>query len=193
MKIRITFKEEVLGTTAGEKEVFQKFIASKGPNAKTTEEEIEAYGEEEVVNKGMTLFPKLESGNPFFWDYQIKGFFKDSCSALKRCPDFKSSELKAHNKIIDGCIFVSPRKIEITLAGEMGVCERPLRAQTAKGERISLACSQTIPAGSAIEFEVRCLNNGHEKFVREWLGYGEFRGMGAWRNSGKGSFSFEEI
>lgn len=29
--------------------------------------------------------------------------------------------------------------------------------------------------------------------VREWLDYGMLRGLGQWRNSGKGRFTWEEI
>jgi hypothetical protein len=29
--------------------------------------------------------------------------------------------------------------------------------------------------------------------VKEWLDYGELRGLGQWRNSGKGKFKWEEI
>ncbi len=35
--------------------------------------------------------------------------------------------------------------------------------------------------------------NGAESLVREWLTYGRLRGLGQWRNSGKGRFTFEEL
>ena len=37
------------------------------------------------------------------------------------------------------------------------------------------------------------LNAGDRKLLEEWLDYGEMHGLGAWRNSGKGVFSWEEI
>lgn len=43
------------------------------------------------------------------------------------------------------------------------------------------------------EFTVLCLDESHEKVVREWLDYGALRGIGQWRNSGKGRFEWEEI
>ena len=146
-----------------------------------------------VVEKGKTIFPKVD-GVPVLYDYQIKGFFKDSCGMLSRIKTSESSKLKAYKKIIDGLIFVSPRHIPISLnGGEMTDCQRPLRAMTAQGERVSLANSEEIPAGSSIEFEVRCLDESHEKVVVEWLDYGELRGIGQWRNSGKGRFTYEII
>lgn len=196
IKVRLTFTEDVLGTANADKNVHSEFIASKAPNAPSREEEVEALGAEEVERKEMTVFPRMENGSPMFWDYQIKGFFKDTCSALSRCKgeDYskESCGMKAYKKIIDGCIFPQPRKIEIHMNGEMGNCQRPLRAQTAQGERIALANSEAVPAGSWIEFTVECLEDKHAAAVREWLNYGRYKGLGQWRNSGKGRFTWEE-
>ena len=197
IKIRATFTEDCLGTASNNKEIHGDFIASKAPNARSREEEIAAIGVQEYEEKQMTVFPKDENGNPFFWDYQIKGFFKDTCSALQRCKGEDiakhSCALKAYKKIIDGNIFIKERKIPIKLSGEMGVLERPLRGQTAQGERIALASSETIPAGSVIEFTVTCLYDSLEPAVIEWLNFGIYRGMGCWRNASWGRFTYEMI
>ena len=86
----------------------------------------------------------------------------------------------------NGLIFVQPRMIPIHVNGEITECQRPLRAQTA-----SLANSEQIPAGSTCEFEIVLLDDSHEKVVREWLDYGALRGIGQWRNSGKGRYTYE--
>ena len=75
----------------------------------------------------------------------------------------------------------------------MGECQRPLRAQTAQGERISLANSETVPAGATCEFTVICMKPDLMKVVKEWLSYGVAHGTGQWRNSGKGRFTWEEL
>lgn len=90
-------------------------------------------------------------------------------------------------------IFVQPRMIPIHVNGEITECQRPLRAQTAQGERVSLANSEQIPAGSTCEFEVMLLDDSHEKVVLEWLDYGALRGIGQWRNSSKGRFEYEVL
>lgn len=190
MKVKLTLIEEMLGTASSNPEIHREFIASKAPDAPSVEEEVQALGVEAVADKGKTVFPK-EQGKPFIYDYQIKGFFKDACSSLARVPNTKSSKLKAYKKIIDGIIFVHPRKIAIHLNGELGECQRPLRAQTAQGERVALACSETVPEGSTIEFEIELLDEGTEAIVKEWLNYGKLRGIGQWRNSGKGRFTWE--
>ena len=47
--------------------------------------------------------------------------------------------------------------------------------------------------GSTVEFEVTCLDPSLEGMVRECLDYGQLRGLGQWRNSGKGRYVWEEI
>ncbi len=192
LKVKLTFFEEVLGTASADKEIHKSYIASNSPDAPSLTEEIEALGEEEVIEKSMTIFPK-ESGVPIFWDYQIKGFFKDSCGMLRKVSGSESSKIKAYKKEIDGLIFIKERKIPISFEGEIGSCQRPLRAQTAQGERVALSNSETVPEGSTVEFTIQCMCDAHMKAVKEWLDYGRFRGIGQWRNSGKGRFTWEDI
>ena len=193
MKVKITFLEPVLGTWPSNENVARDFIASKSPDASTTEDEIAALGVDAVADKGMTVFPRVD-GTPVCYDCQIKGFFKDACGMLARVKTTKSSAFKSYKKIIDGLIFVEPRYIPISVNGEIGECQRPLRAQTAQGERVSLANSEEIPAGSTIEFEILLFDEkAHRAAVLEWLDYGRMRGIGQWRNSGKGRFVYEVI
>lgn len=198
MKIRLTFTERCLGSANNNKDIHRDYIASKAPDAKSKEEEIEAIGVDEFEEKQMTVFPRDEDGCPIFWDYQIKGFFKDTCSALQRCKGEEHSKhsckLKAYKKVIDGCIFPEPRKIRVDMhGGEIGELQRPLRGQTAQGERIALANSETIPPGSTIDFSVVCLSGEHESMVIEWMNYGRWKGMGSWRNAGFGRFTWEYL
>ena len=201
IKVRITFTEEILGTASGDPKLHEEFVASKAPNAQSMEEEVAALGVDEVVRNGMTVFPRDDKGRPFLWDYQIKGFFKDACSMLSRCGGKdssgkkaevnESSKIKAYKKIIDGLIFVNPRRIPFVFDGQVGSCQRPLRAQTAQGERIAIANSETVPAGAYIDLEIVLLNGDYEAAVLEWLDYGSMRGIGCWRNAGKGTFEYQ--
>lgn len=204
MKVKITFLEPVLGTWPNNKNIAEEFIASKAPDASTIEEEIAALGIDAVTEKGKTVFPRNEAGEPVLYDYQVKGFFKDACGMLRRVggKDEKtgkkkaanlSGKLTAYKSVIDGLIFVQPRMIPIQVNGEIRDCQRPLRAQTMQGERVSLANSEEIPEGSTAEFEVICLEKEHEAVVQEWLDYGILRGIGQWRNSGKGRFTYEVV
>lgn len=193
MRVRLTLTEEVLGTASNNPEIHSEYIASKAPDAKSREEEIEAIGVDAEVEKSMTVFPRDADGNPIMWDYQIKGFFKDACGMLRKVPKTKSSGIKAYKKQIDGLIFVQERQIPFIYDGKIGHCQRPLRAQTAQGERISLANSETIAAGAQLEFTVECMIDSDMDAVREWFDYGRLRGLGCWRNASKGRFTWEEI
>ena len=70
-------------------------------------------------------------------------------------------------------------------------CQRPLRCSTMQGERVSIAISGEIPAGATVNFTVRCLIDEDVELVKEWLDYGQYNGLGQWRNSSKGSFYYE--
>lgn len=200
LHVKATFIEPVLGTWPANPNVAREFIASKSPDAATIEDEVAALGADAVADKGMTVFPRNEKGEPVLYDYQVKGFFKDSCGMLgriggksetgKKKAVNESGKITAYKKVIDGLIFVDPRMIPLKFDGEIGDCQRPLRAQTAQGERVSLANSEEIPAGATCEFEVLCMDDSHEKAVLEWLDYGALRGIGQWRNSGKGRFTY---
>ena len=193
-KVRLTFTDELLGTSSGNPELHREFIASKAPDAAKMEEEVAVLGVDAVEEKSMTVFPRLADGTPFLYDYQIRGFFKEICGAMKAISGTKSSKVKAHKKKVDNTIFVEPREIPLDLHGmRLGNCQRPLRASTMQGERVALANSEVCPEGTTCEFSVLCMVDDDADKLREWLEYGRFKGIGQWRNSGKGRFTFEII
>lgn len=205
MRVKLTFLEPVLGSSPNNDEIYTEFIGSKAPDAPSLEEEVEALGDDVVAEKGTTVFPRDDDGTPIFWNYQIEGFFKGTCGFLRSVPGTLSSKVKAYKKTIDGRIFVegdiSPtnrtgRKIRISDAFPMDLYQRPLRAQTAQGERVSLACSERIlnPEGkTSCEFTVTCYVDDDMEMVKEWLDFGKRNGLGQFRNSGYGRFVWEEI
>ena len=193
LKVEVVFDEEVLGTGSGNPDLHREYIASNAPDAMKLEEEVAAIGTEEVFEKSMTVFSRGEDGNPVVWDYQWRGYFKDAFKALRKITKSKCSAIKNYKQEIDGLVFVNPRQIPIKLNGKMDICQRPLRASTAQGERIALASSESIPVGSSMEFEIQLLNPGDEKAIIECLDYGRLRGFGQWRNSGKGRFHYRIV
>ena len=193
LKVKLTFTELILGTCPQNEDIYRDFIGSKAPDASTVDDEVAALGADAVVEKGKTVFPRLDDGTPFLYDYQIKGFLKDTVGGLRKVKNTQSSKIKAYKKEIDKLIFPEPRCIPILFDGNIAECQRPLRAQTIQGERVSLAISESIPAGATVEFTITMLSDEHEALVRECLDYGRFSGIGQWRNSGKGRFTWEEI
>lgn len=193
IKVKLTFTEGILGTSPGNEDIYREYIAGKAPDAASIEEEVAALGAAEVTEKAKTVFPRTDAGVPFIYDYQIKGFFKDTCGGLRKVKGTESSKIKAFKKEIDKLIFIEPREIPFEQYGVIGECQRPLRASTPMGERVSLAISEEIPAGAVVEFTIVLFSEEHEALVREWLDYGRFSGIGQWRNSGKGRFVWEEV
>lgn len=64
MRVKLTFIDEILGTASSDPEIHRSYIASKGPDATTIEEELETLTVDEVTEKGMTIFSKDEKGEP---------------------------------------------------------------------------------------------------------------------------------
>lgn len=190
IRIRLTFIDDLLGTMPGNRDIFTDFVAKK---AETVNEEAEAIPVDEALEKGTTVFPRTADDKPFLYDYQIRGYFKESCKFLKKVDGTKSSKEKAYKQKIDGLIFVKDRQNVINTDKEIGICERPLRASTPQGERISLSRSESIAEGATMEFTVICMVDSDIDLVKEWLDYGRFHGTGQWRNSGKGRFTWEEV
>lgn len=192
--VKLTFTEPLLGTVPKDPSVYASYIASQSPDLDATlDEELATVPEGATKEeKGWTGF-HTEDGKPFLYNYCPKGFFKDACSMLSRVPGTQSKKLTAFRKCIDGLLFVTPRKIEIHLSGPLTPLERPLRAQTAQGERVALARSDTAPIGSYIEFDVQILGAITEDMLREWFDYGANRGLGQWRNASYGSFLAEVV
>jgi hypothetical protein len=188
-KITLVFTEPLLGTAPMDKEVYSTYIADNRPANGMGEfpsDEVATLNEE----KGKTGFHRLEDGTPILYDYVLKGFFKDACGMLSRVDGSESKKLKAYKKIIDGLVFVYPRQIPIVLSGSISELQRPLRAQTAQGERVALACSEMVPAGSSISFELDVLEDKvlTPALLKEWFSYGGKRGLGQWRNGSYGRF-----
>jgi len=198
MKIKVTLQEDLLGTACNNPEVHREFIASKSKDADKMEQEIAALASDELIERSMTVFPRNKDGKPIIWDYQVKGFLKEATGVLIELMD---KELKVgktklskytFKRVVDNYLFVFPRQAE--LRGTLGEpLTRPLRADTMKGERISLATSEVMKAGTVFEVEVRCLAPVLESLVKECLEYGSLKGLGQWRNAGWGRFTWEEV
>lgn len=192
--IEIELTEEMLGTLPGDPEVYEKWILSKieEPAQRDTAKEVEIKNLPEMLEKSTTCFAK-NNGHPIIYSYMIKGFLKAACYACKQIEDSESEDFTAHRKKIDTLVFVTPKEIvaEIPKGLNMGYCVRPLRAETGQGPRVTLARSETLPIGTKFKFTINCLSDKLDKYIQEWLEYGQHNALGQWRNSGKGTFTFK--
>jgi len=188
-QVSIKFTEPILGSTPLNKTKYKDWVESK---AELTDEQAEDELEtiEEAYDKGKTGF-HTENGQLFIYDYVIRGFFKAACGALRDVKGAYSKGVTAYKKKIDTKVFVYPRKIILEPGGDVFELERPLRASTAQGPRVTLAMSDALPEGTTAEFTVKILGDVvTEDMIIEWLDYGEMSGLGQWRSGSYGRFTY---
>ena len=199
-RIRIELIDEMLGTNPSDPHVHENYISSLAPDAETRAEELEHLPTGEMVRKEMTVFYRAEDGAPAIGCYHLYGFFKSACGFLRTVDGMKSKKLTSYKKKIDGLSKVYPDaedkkgrfiKLHLPEEGRIGDCQRPLRAQTMQGERVALANSETVPAGTWFECDVVAVDPNLWPMIEEWLDYGEMNGLGQWRSSGKGAFVWD--
>lgn len=202
LKVRLTLTEDILGTLPSNPDIYSTYIASKSDKKdeevermRSTKEIIdeELTSKEEEPPETLTVFVRDDDGQPCVYDYLIKGFFKNANKALRLSDFAKCKKLSAYKTKIDNLLFITPRLIKLETDQPVTYCERPLRASTAQGERIALSASESLPAGTTLEFTIHSLNKEMMTYVREYLDYGQLNGLGQWHNSGKGRFTWEEI
>ena len=216
MNVKIEFIEPILGCSPGNPEILDEFVASKVADDRSgtdksgnkAEEVATALDMEEEVTKVSTVFPKDEQGL-FIWDYQWRGFLKASLATMIEL-GLAPKEMNRYNfrKIVDTTVFVKQRRVYFHnkegnfIEKTDETLQRPLRAQTMKGERIALARSQMLPAGTRCEFDINWMKasgSGNRKTIAcitedilvGALHYGELHGWGQWRGGSYGRFKFE--
>ena len=181
--VTIELTEPMLGTIPKDKEIYATFIESKKPkDSPYADNEVDTVDNDE--NKGWTGFHSDDNGL-FVYDYLVKGFLKNAGNVLK-----DQLKVKALRNKINNNIFVSPRKIYLGKDTPDGCIERPLRAMTMQGERITLARSDYVDNGLQLNFSIKMLEfpGLSEKVLKDILSYGELMGLGQFRNGGYGRF-----
>lgn len=188
--LSIELTEPLLGTVPKDPEVYAAYVKTKAPVEDPDETVVDMV---EVEEKGWTTFYVDLEGDPVLMDYQIKGFIKESGNIIKE--ELKLKALRSH---IDNEVFVYPRRIKLVkLAdmpeGRLNYLERPLRAMTQQGPRVTVVRSDFVPEGTIIEdLEIRVLKTSRvsEEVLRAILDYGAAKGLGQWRNGSYGRFAY---
>lgn len=199
LKVKIEFVEPVLGAVPRDKELYTNFIAANAPDEAGAEEEIKKLTRNELIDRRTSCFLMDEDGQPLLSNHVIKGLFKEAGKSIRRIPGkkYESQKLSLYRTKIDTLIFIYPRFIRLETPVDVDDCieefQRPCRAQTPQGERITLRNSEKLPEGTTAEFEVQMMDKSLEPAIREWLDYGSFHGIGEWRNADYGRFEWMEI
>lgn len=177
--VTIRLLEPMLGTVPKNPGIYSAYIETKKPKENAEDESVTV---EAIEEKGWTGFHRDEAGY-FMYDYMVLGFMKEAGNVMK-----DTLGIKALRKKIENFVMVTPRRIR--LPEPSGTIERPLRAQTAMGERVSLARSDYIDAETEINFTLNVLQQKEltEKTIQAILEYGRRKGLGQWRNGGYGRF-----
>ena len=191
---RLTGLTPILGSAPASRAIRTQYIASKAPTDKLREEE--AAAPFDLDEKGLTVFNRNKQDQLCLMGYQIKGFLKGALTALKA-----QCKIAAAKGKIDNLVFVEPRYIPLKRDGqpirdEDDILERPLRAQTMQGERVTLAASELVEDPWEITIEMTLIPNGGtaKSEALTWdaieaaLDYGAFHGLGQWRNADYGRF-----
>ena len=178
---KIELLTDLLGTVPKNKDVYSDFVIKKA-----LEEGLDVIEEvntvEEIAEKGWTGF-HTDADGIFIYDYLIKGNIKANLETLIMSGDVV--KIPAYKHFIDKVLFVYPRRIRLKAVPD-GVNERPIRAQTAQGPRVSLIKSDYVCEGTTIEFEIRVISNPKITWevIEKAMELGQYYGLGQWRGSG---------
>lgn len=195
MKVRATLLTDMLGTQPADEKVFQTYIASKAPE--TTGPEEVGVDPDALEEKGTTVYRRHpDTGNLCLCDYHIKGALKARGDAIRARKAKGDKEAKGNWGSIKGKLdedlHVFPRYIDLGKDKPDTILERPLRAQTMQGPRVSLARSEVVTADTQFEFEIAWMPGRIDrKMIIEMLDEMKFMGLGQWRNAGYGRVDIE--
>lgn len=188
INVEIELQEPMLGTAPKSKEVYAKYIATKAPVEEDGAEEIRTV--EEIEEGGWTGFHQDDVG-PFCYNYMFKGAIKSGLEVMIQSKAIP--EIPAYKKWCDRMIHVYPRRVRFLddddkpLTKPDDILERPLRAMTRKGERVTVTRSDTLDIGRRAKLNIKLFKNTKKlntKAIRAAMEYGEFYGLGQWRGSG---------
>jgi hypothetical protein len=195
--VKLHFTSPILGSAPANKEVYADYVASKKPGV--TAEEIAREVEmipENLQEAGLTIFRRdPRTGYMIFLAHMIRGFMKSAAEGVTG-----AKGLTAYKSKIDKWAFVSPDKIVLMRDGK-GLTQkeadnqRPLKAMTAQGPRVSLLNSEQLNEGIEVEFTIEVLPLGQKEITKDmlldWLDYGAWQGISQWRNAGYGRFVYD--
>jgi hypothetical protein len=195
---RIRFTEPMLGTVAMDPEIYKTYIEAKKEKRKDSAyapgADDEAATVEKREEKGWTGFHRLnpdDQDSPMFvYDYFVKGFLKGSGNVLKDIVKVKQLKSK-----LDDFVFVFPRRILLGTGKPDGVLERPLRAMTMQGPRVTLARSDYVKEGTEITFQIHLFPHPalSWKLIDALMAHGQYMGMGQFRNGSYGRFEVVDV
>lgn len=207
LSFRGTFTEPCLGTVPKNEDVHTRHVAkddgTESRKAQITEETetIDNKGLTDKEKQGYTGFWKDDDGI-FVYNYWILGNIKANIETLVNNGAIKKIWKMKH--FVDKTAQVFPRRIHFlgkpeadeTVEDSNGLfklneasytLERPLRADTMKGERVTVAKSDVVDVGTQFDFNIKLIYNDKgltPEVITRAIKLGERYGLGQWRGSG---------
>lgn len=197
---KLTGITRILGAQAANPSVRTEFIASKAASLEKGEKETQMLPED-LETKNLTVFLREGDGALCLCDYVIKGFLKEALSALKSQIGVVAPASKVDNFVLITPAYLRFEKGGAPVVAPDEVYERPLRAMTMQGPRVSVTASETIAPGWELTFTLALLDNPSSPkscaltfdVIEEALDYGAFKGLGQWRNGQNGRFNWARV
>lgn len=211
---RLTGTTPLLGSNPANPKIHSEFVAAKAATIQKALEETNMLPNEDELREqlkekleqiktmGLTVF--LRDGDDdhlVIGNHVVKGFLKSAMLTLKDQLGIASPKSK-----VDNLVFVQPTYLPLMRDGKPITApddynERPLRAETMQGPRVSLASSEHINAPWYVDVTIKLIENsatGKSKpitwdTIETVLSYGADKGLGQWRNGGYGSFTVERL
>jgi hypothetical protein len=188
-KLKIYFLTPVLGSQPTT-EVASEYLAKKAGLEFRPDDEALL---DDVLERGTTVFHRLENGDPCLMNYHVLGFLKESGkvqNGKSNVGGIKNLRFKVGSQV-----FITPRQLPLVMPKGDGIdyLERPLRAETALGPRVLVARSEMAPEGSTVSCSLEVMHGEiSQNVLLELLDYGFYRGLCQWRGSGAfGTFRYE--
>jgi len=201
LRVRLSYTEPVLGGIPKDPKIVKAWIDAQNKEkveeerakiAEATIEDLEEAASEKEA-KGWTTFRKDEKGI-YFPAYYFIAMLKEAANINKDILGIKNFKSKFVERVyvMNRRVYPDPLKPK-----EDGIYERPVRAMTMQGPRVSLKKSDYIEDFS-VNLMFRCLHdpgkNGFETDILvKLLEYCRYAGFGENRPQGFGTFEIDHI
>lgn len=176
----------------------KKSKAAKAAEAKAAAEEIKQS------NEDAQDIPEMVEEQPKKRGRKKKTDTATTATAEDAAKKFAAAGITAYKKTVDGNWFIKQTRIPLLVPetyvddygivhktydedGNLPTYTRPVRADTMQGPRVTLVCSEFVPAGTEGYMTIRLLNPADYDAMLETLDYKEYVGMLQWRGGGKGT------
>lgn len=207
---------EWIGTNPWDPDIHKSYVSDKITDPVERDRELKSLPKVEAADKlekrGVTVFfRRPEDGQLYIKNHMIKGYLKAAGDAIriarKLDPEASTGKGKGTkwgsiSSKVDEHVTIDP--IELIVHGKDGLPKtdadgllvRSLRGETPQGPRVTIVKSEYLEPLSMISYTIYWRDGGPvtRDMIVDMMDQGEvFFGIGQWRNSGKGKFTWRIV